>query len=351
MSEKIQTRLGSLYIEIISTCNEKCIYCYNEKIIGQKEQLPLEVITNIILDAKKRGINSIALSGGEPMLHNKFLEILKFCYENNIDVTVITNCSLINEKRADILAQYNPGLQITIDSGIDCIHDLSRGKNTLSIQKKALSLLKEKKYCGQINIRCNLWKKNIEQESVQSVLEFANKYKIMHVKYTLAHKTDFFCDNLSEEDIVKLLAMISNLKKQYSNLDIEFSEETISFGCPFVSENEIIDCGFRIASDGYVYPCQMFSQKQFRLGNVYRDSIDKILDGNELQNFLKLIQVRKFFIPECRDCIGQGICYAGCPAMACIENDNILSIAGNCERRKKEIKKTLFDTLKTNCIV
>lgn len=347
MSANIETRLDSLYIELNSHCNEKCIYCYNEKIISKKEYLPIEKVEDIVTQSKELGIHSIALSGGEPMLHPNFFAILKMLFENEMKVTVITNCSKIKDKEAQLVAKYKPNIQITIDSGLENIHDMSRGIGTLKKQESALDLLKRFHYAGEIDLRCNLWKGNIDDKSVESVLQFAKKYEINYVKFSLAHRTETFNKDINDEDIEVLIEKIDVLKQKYETINIEFSGELVSYGCPFINENKAIDCGFRIAPDGFVYPCQLFSQKQYRLGNVYRSSIGDILHGQELQHFLKLIQVRKYFIEECKTCICQGVCSAGCPAIACLENGNILSIAGNCGRRKKEVMSVFSEQLQT----
>ena len=42
--------LKGLYIEIISQCNEKCVYCYNEKNMTDCEMLPYGTVSYTHLD-------------------------------------------------------------------------------------------------------------------------------------------------------------------------------------------------------------------------------------------------------------------------------------------------------------
>lgn len=347
MTNETKTKLGGIYIEINSHCNKKCIYCYNEDIIESFTVLPLSVVTKIIDEMKALGVNNISLSGGEPMLHPNILDILAYCHDTDIKVTMITNCSVINKENIRSLTESGPNLQLTIDSGIEDIHNMSRGKGTLQGQKSALNLLKENGYQGEINLRCNLWKKNLFEDSVKSVIEFAVEFGIKQVGFNLAHATENFHEILaSSSEIEKADKMIEKLAAGYPDAQIKFNEATVSLGCPFIEDEKTVGCGFRIAPDGFVYPCQLFSDKEFRLGNVYLQTLKDILNGNELQRFLNLIQLRKHFIPACKSCVCQNFCAGGCPAMAYLENDNIFTFSGSCDRRKSLVKNELLKKAK-----
>lgn len=134
--------LKGLYIEIISRCNEKCIYCYNEKNMTDCVMLPYGKTADIISNAVKMGVENIAISGGEPFLHPEIKEIISIINENGLTPTIITNLTLLDVEMSEFLSGKKVNLQLTLDSGIEEIHDLSRGKGTFGKQVKAIGLLK-----------------------------------------------------------------------------------------------------------------------------------------------------------------------------------------------------------------
>ena len=83
------------------------------------------------------------LSGGEPFLRKDLFEILDYTTKFD-DIVITTNCTLINEKIAQKLAQYpNVRLSISID-GMEEIHDKFRGrKGTFQKIINTLPILKE----------------------------------------------------------------------------------------------------------------------------------------------------------------------------------------------------------------
>lgn len=244
-----KAKLIGVYLEIISSCNQKCIYCYNEEIIKKIYQLDLKTIKTILSDAKEMGVDIITLSGGEPLLHKNFFEILEFCKVNEISVNIISNATLITEKAAKKLSNYNPGIQFTLDSGIPEIHDLSRGMGTFEKQIHALNLLKSSGYEGAISARMNVWRKNFDRDNLESVFKFAVEHEIQYLDIALAHDTSQFHDSLSEpKHLVQLGDAIGDLEKKFTQIKVNYQEKEVSVGCPFTAESK--EVGFNVVSVG-----------------------------------------------------------------------------------------------------
>ena len=158
--------LKGLYIEIISRCNEKCIYCYNEKNMTDCVMLPYGKTADIISNAVKMGVENIAISGGEPFLHPEIKEIISIINENGLTPTIITNLTLLDVEMYEFLSGKKVNLQLTLDSGIEEIHELSRGKGTYGKQVRAIGLLKSHGFSDGILLRCNIWGKNCFCENI-----------------------------------------------------------------------------------------------------------------------------------------------------------------------------------------
>lgn len=103
MLDKITYDGARALLEITSKCNYNCKYCYclwHEKGYHIDEELPAEQWLEVLNILKSRGIESVMLTGGEPMLKDGFWRILDkavglFGAEN---VSFYSNASLINQK-------------------------------------------------------------------------------------------------------------------------------------------------------------------------------------------------------------------------------------------------------------
>ncbi|MDR0445676.1 MAG: SPASM domain-containing protein [Oscillospiraceae bacterium] len=123
---------------------------------------------------------------------------------------------------------------------------------------------------------------------------------------------------------------------------IKHDFSTPDLGCAFNAENGSIRCGLRIALDGNVFPCQMFTIDKFTIGNIYDNTIADIMNGVALENFANMMRERLGRIPKCAGCGYKLICAGGCPAEAYIENGTLFSVSAKCEARKRYVSAALI---------
>ncbi|MEM1682682.1 MAG: GTP 3',8-cyclase MoaA [Ignisphaera sp.] len=86
--------LSTLRIVVNNECNYKCIYCHKEGMYKNKDGriLSLEELKVITKIASKLGINRFKISGGEPLLHNDIVDIVKWLNElKPNDISMTTN--------------------------------------------------------------------------------------------------------------------------------------------------------------------------------------------------------------------------------------------------------------------
>lgn len=343
----VAAHLKSLYIEILARCNKRCIYCYNGDILSNADLIPLSMLRTVIAEAKKEGVMSITFSGGEPLMHPDIASIMAFCAEQELHTTVISNLTLLTPALADAFAASNTALQITADSGNAAVHDASRGSGTFEAQKNSLALLREHGYKGAITLRSNIYHANCSKENIASVFALAREEGITSINFALAHNTPLFKESISDEALKEEIAQwVIDTAKDFEGITAEFPEAAPNLGCPLLSESNDMDCGFRIAPDGNVFPCQLFFEPQFALGNIYHEHMAEIIEGEKLQRLLSLLRMRKHYISECQSCVCQSMCSAGCPATAFLNTGNIFHPAGPCARRKKTYRAVLNEAFK-----
>ena len=84
-------QLQEISMEIIRKCPNNCVHCSSFSSLSCKEIIPYEIVRNVIDDAKKIGLHTLCLSGGESFLHPDIYKIIEYAYSSGVDVCVYTS--------------------------------------------------------------------------------------------------------------------------------------------------------------------------------------------------------------------------------------------------------------------
>jgi len=249
--------------DITWRCNLRCKHCgaipYLEKVTG-KEKLSTETIERILLDIKNNYFDEVDFLGGEPLLRNDFIQILKYTEEIGLDTSFSTNGTLLTKKVARQLAQITTlrNIAISVYGGLKETHSMIVGKNSESGVYKALS-----------NIR-----KELNRKTKLSLNIVVTKYLIQEKARYIASLADFY-----DTDVIYLLPLskLGNANTRIaSKNEIKLSLGTITpklslyilknygplsflvinklnFVCPVIENKRIY-----LTPEGYVYPCDPF---------------------------------------------------------------------------------------------
>lgn len=80
MRDLFNREINYLRISVTDKCNLRCVYCMPEEgvnFIPHKDLLSFEEITKVVEEAAKLGINKIRLTGGEPLVKNGIVGLVK----------------------------------------------------------------------------------------------------------------------------------------------------------------------------------------------------------------------------------------------------------------------------------
>lgn len=99
--------LHSLYMHIAGSCNLACRHCWVEPDFSPEQSggkfLRLEWAKKAVVEAKPLGLISVKLTGGEPLFHPHFREIVELIAQERIDITIETNGTLVDNDLARFL--------------------------------------------------------------------------------------------------------------------------------------------------------------------------------------------------------------------------------------------------------
>lgn len=126
-------------IALSEYCNLTCQMCRRP---SEALFMDADVCKRAIDEAALVGVSTVSFSGGEPFVHPRFLEILEHAFSVGIDVQLVSNGTLIQEKHLPLLSKLDC-LTISID-GNEAAHDHIRQRvGTYQRSLKTLRMLTE----------------------------------------------------------------------------------------------------------------------------------------------------------------------------------------------------------------
>ena len=249
--------LKNIFLQLSSrTCNLKCKFCYIPRNDYKKEEdfLSLEKIKQTLSFIKGKNLNSIYLTGGEPLLHPDFNQILRMCLKVST-TTVMSNGIMINDKKARFLrkiddeSDFETIYRISLDSTDELENDEYRGRG--SFRKAVYAIMSLLKY---------------EFNPIISVVNYKNKPKDVIFK---EFQKFFGKKGFEMEDInLKVIPFFSN----YDDILPVEPDENINI--------QNLDCkNSRVVAKNGVYSCPM-------LVNDYRARLGSGIDDFSKVNYL-----------------------------------------------------------------
>lgn len=132
---KCGERIAPIYVRIKPTnrCNQNCYYCHYKNPYLQLDQyrptdeIEREKMLEIVKDFRNMGVKAVTFSGGgEPLLYPHIEETMAEMLNAGIDLSIITNGSLLNGKKAELLSNAK-WVRISMESGCADTYSAIRG--------------------------------------------------------------------------------------------------------------------------------------------------------------------------------------------------------------------------------
>jgi MoaA/NifB/PqqE/SkfB family radical SAM enzyme len=115
-----------LMLHLLGRCNLECHHCYMEGSPRRQEQLPLESVLRVIGECQTLGIQTLFLTGGEPLLYRGLPQVLETAASCiGVKTTVCTNGILLSPRQAVLFHNCGVRVNISIDGPPD-FHDRFR---------------------------------------------------------------------------------------------------------------------------------------------------------------------------------------------------------------------------------
>lgn len=314
-----QPQLPSAHPSIVywictQACNLRCTYCYQDASVARNNELSTAEGYELVDQAADVGVQAFIFTGGEPFHRRDLLEIARHSKSQGLRTNVITNGSYITPRKAKEVAEIFDKVTISLDHAVAAHHDNVRGKGSWRRAARAIDLLLEEG--ASVDINTVLSRPGLTE--IDKLLAYVKKRSIgqhrIVPQYPMARGADTRWNELTPEE---LLELDDNLHWTNEALDAipdesgsaRYSHDSISKG---ILRSH---CGAGLSEvsvdpEGWVYPCKLLQNEQYRVGNV-RDS--KLIDI--FANDPILAGFRRPFVgtlKPCTTCIIRNDCGGGC---------------------------------------
>jgi len=174
------------YLCLTYRCNSRCIFCASD-LTGKKDFIALEDVKKFI-DSDQNINSRLVLSGGEPMLHPDFWQILQYAHNKYPEICLMTNGTLLDSaEKIRELEKVITHVAIPLYGSNATSHDaITRHAGSFYKTMKCISLLSKSSIKLELKL---LW----------SNLTIAENFQILDM---IANKNIFVPDNISLTNII-----------------------------------------------------------------------------------------------------------------------------------------------------
>jgi radical SAM protein with 4Fe4S-binding SPASM domain len=296
-------------VELTDKCNYFCKHCYRSSAPSRSTQVSFEALKSFLGDFHRHGGVVVELTGGEPMLHPDFFEIVKWCNERFSLVGVLTNGYYLQEKEVEKLLPYRGHMifNLSLDSHREDYHDSFRGmKDAYKRTVNAMRLLSENKFFFRVSM-------SVTGENFFDIEETVKLAKKLGARAFTFNPV--FDVGRGQKSAGPLITDPVEAKK-YVDYEVGIYEKYSGFLSTLDETQQAAlkksNCGLlsktiTISPDGTIRGCVMFDSV-FEIGNINRQDYESIFRRKELVSFSRLPAPREEF---CGDCPHLGYC-KGC---------------------------------------
>ena len=123
--------LRYVYFYLTGACNLHCRHCWISPRFQQQgpdmQGLALELLISVVEQARPMGLVGVKLTGGEPLIHHRIMDILNYLREKELSVQIETNGVLCTRELARAIAAcQSPFVAVSLDGAEAEAHDWIR---------------------------------------------------------------------------------------------------------------------------------------------------------------------------------------------------------------------------------
>lgn len=305
--EDFPIKLRYLLFKLTNYCNSNCIYCSHaiDRAMNEKKYtIPHDLVMKTIEDAAKMGVHAISISGGEPLLREDIVSIIKKVVECRMIPVLLTNGLLLDRFWDDLGAAGLRYIIISVDSVDRFVYEKQRGASFDMAMAGIEAAQKLRRKYGHSEIHVSAVLTNENHEDFINLVTYMRdrEIKVQVIPY---HKRENDTENLSiteKDKINELVSRLINIKKESGIIanSVGFLRHIPDYfiNGNILPENYICRVGYtNLCVDAYmdVKPCWSYMFEP--VGNLGENSLLEMWSSNKLRQYRK-----RMLKGECEGC-------------------------------------------------
>ena len=338
----------SVTLMITGGCNLSCLHCWPEsRSCGTASPVPTDTLKRLIGEFALVGVEAVCLTGGEPLTHPEWFEILYFsCRQTGFKkVSFQTNATLLNETDIKAIQSINfEGLsvQVSLEGATPQTHDRVRGSGSFERAFQGLKLLAEGGLGKQTQVAFTEMEHNftelpllLEMVDVLGIGRLVSGTLVMGGRAT---QTDQLAPPTPSQyrDLLDLFHSDTQFRSRYKKIGNIAALEWLTGRSYPTSESCICIETPYINADGEMYPCLMLPIEKYGVQGVHHRPLEEVLtEGALLWAELPELNLRRSVeLEACKECTGKVHCAGGCMGRAYAATGDFMSVEDRCALRK-----------------
>lgn len=267
---KKNNSLVECHWEITNACNLSCIHCITNSGRKRPKELTTSKAKAAIDTLCNLGCKTIKFTGGEPLMRSDFFKIADYCHKKNVSLELLTNATLIDQKKARRLSSLVTKVGVSIDGSSPSVNDKIRGKGSFNGILRGIKNLRKQKI--PVTLFVTLTK--INAQDIINILNLGKNFGILEVIVNdlslsgraLKNKTSIFWDTENKKEIlINIFTKFHECNKK---------ELTINDEC------EAKMTTIFLSSEGLIYPCIEVFQRTLEnsCGNISKYSPKQLFE-------------------------------------------------------------------------
>lgn len=312
--------LKEISIEIIRRCPNNCIHCSSLSNEYCDEVLNYDLFTDVVRNVASLGAKTICLSGGEPFLHSRIVDMVKFVASLGLQVYIYTSGVIFNMQNQrtfisrDVLKTISKDvtkLIFNLEAATSQTYDAIMGtKDCFEIMKQSICNAHEMSIITEahfVPMKLNV----SEVKEVVALCKTLNISKISFLRLVLHGRAQ---QNeakvaLSDEELEQLKSFLESLQVH--------AEIDVRVGVPLSINTECHKCEaargkLNIKYDGRVYPCEVFKNecmpyclKGMQPESIYDRSLTDIYTNSPYLLLVRELEQKFSCMRKSETCVGQ----------------------------------------------
>lgn len=296
-----------------AACNLDCVHCYTYRFRKLRE-VPLGEKLRIARSIGEAGVEYVNLTGGEPLIHPHFRDLVQELHRYGVEKSIVTNATVVKDDVVNLLYKTETYVFATIEGPRE-VHDEIRGKGSYDATMRGVEKL-------------------VKKLSSVSIVTTVNKNNYKHVHEVVDYAASIDADSLALLPVMPsgraLETKVYITSSEYIEAVKKAHERASEYGlklntwCTPFAPLLRLDIGYWFCRDmsgmdidpeGNILLCDILD---FKITNITGKSILEVFNEFVNHELVKKVKNPVNIPKECSTCVISYACRGGCYARSYI---------------------------------